>query len=260
MHNILLPAHHDTLASFVNPRTLIAFDFDGVLAPIVADRDRARLRQRTRELLTRLASIHPCIVVSGRELADLAPRLEGVPLRMVFGNFGHEPPLEGVEPPAAVAGWVAVLRQRLADEHGVVVEDKHFSVAVHYRHSLHPERARRRIEAAMSDLHGGRILQGLLAVMMVPRIGPTKGSTLQAVRRKLHLSRAIYLGDDGTDESAFASADAEHLLAIRVGRAVKSAAAYCLEAQADVDLLLARILAMSTPGTDPHVHRAARQS
>lgn len=247
MHNILLPAYRDTLASFIDPRTILAFDFDGVLAPIVADRDRARLRPRTRELLTRLATRFTCIVVSGRELADLAPRLDGIPLRMVFGNFGHEPPLEGIEPPPAVPVWVATLRARLADEKGVFVEDKHFSVAVHYRHAPHPERARKRIEAVMGELHGGRVLEGLLAVMMVPRVGPTKGSTLQAMRRKLHLTRAVYLGDDGTDESAFMSADTEHLLSIRVGRTMKTAASYCLESQADIDPLLALMLATSTP-------------
>ncbi len=247
MHNILLPAYRDTLASFIDSRCLLAFDFDGVLAPIVAERTRAHLRVRTADLLTRVATRFPCIVVSGRELADLAPRLGSIPLRMVFGNFGHEPPLDGVQPPPAVAGWVETLRARLADEKGVFVEDKHFSVAVHYRHAPHPERARRRIEGVMAELHGGRVLEGLLAVMMVPKGGPTKGSTLQAMRRKLHLTRAVYLGDDGTDESAFMSGDPEHLLSIRVGRTVKTAASFCLETQAEVDTLLAFVLAMSTP-------------
>ena len=45
----------EVLAQFVWSRVLLAFDFDGTLAPIVAERDAASMRARTRELFARFA-------------------------------------------------------------------------------------------------------------------------------------------------------------------------------------------------------------
>lgn len=244
---ILSPRWRPTLESFVRPGTLMAFDFDGVLAPIVAQRDKARMRIHTRELLVRVAERFPCIVVSGRQLADLAPRVDGIPLRLVFGNFGHEPPIDGAPPPPIVAQWVRELREIFAGERGIVVEDKVYSVAVHYRHAPHQDRARRHIEEILGGLKGGRVLEGLLAVMVVPRGGPTKGTTLQAARKHLGCDRAIYLGDDGTDESAFASAPPERLLSVKVGTKGPTVASFQIDDQHDVDRLLQDVLVMSTP-------------
>jgi trehalose 6-phosphate phosphatase len=240
--NLLSRHSLEILASFVSGNVLLAFDFDGVLAPIVEARERAHLRARTRALLIRVAECCPTIVVSGRQLSDLTPRLEGVPLQMVFGNFGHEPPPVGHPPPRAVARWVADLERRFSGEEGVVVEDKQFSVAVHYRRSPHPIHAHRIIEHELSAIRGARVLQGSMAVMLVPTDGPTKGSTLQAARRRLGCDRAVYVGDDGTDEDAFVSAGPERLLSVKVGSGLTQAR-FRLDSQVQVDRLLVRILA-----------------
>ncbi|MEQ1760231.1 MAG: trehalose-phosphatase [Vicinamibacterales bacterium] len=243
----LLSRHSlETLAAFVSGNVLLAFDFDGVLAPIVQVRERAHLRARTRALLIRVAESCPTIVVSGRQLSDLAPRLEGVPLQMVFGNFGYEPPPVDHPPPRVVAGWVADLERRFSGEEGVVVEDKRFSVAVHYRHSPHPIHAHRIIERELATIRGARVLQGAMAVMLVPTGGPTKGSTLQAARRRLGCDRAVYVGDDGTDEDAFESAGPERLLSVKVGPGLTQAR-FRLDNQAQIDRLLVRILASRRP-------------
>jgi len=243
----LLSRHSlETLAAFVNGNVLLAFDFDGVLAPIVQVRERAHLRARTRGLLIRVAESCPTIVVSGRQLSDLTPRLEGVPLQMVFGNFGHEPPPLDHPPSHVVARWVTDLEQRFSGEPGVVVEDKRFSVAVHYRQSPHPIHARRIIEHELRDIRGARVLQGAMAMMLVPTGGPTKGSTLQAARRRLGCDRAVYVGDDGTDEDAFESAGPERLLSVKVGPGLTQAR-FRLDNQAHIDRLLVRILAARRP-------------
>ncbi len=72
-------------------KALLAFDFDGTLAPIVDDPGRARMRSRTRRLLRRLASAYPCAVISGRSRADLRERLAGTGIRRTIGNHGAEP-------------------------------------------------------------------------------------------------------------------------------------------------------------------------
>jgi trehalose 6-phosphate phosphatase len=60
--------------------------------------------------------------------------------------------------------------------------------------------------------------------------------------RRLGCERALYVGDDDTDEDAFAMGGSEHLLAIRVGRKRGSRAAYFLRNQALADELLRRLL------------------
>ena len=48
MKSLLAPRSRPVLRALARGRVLLAFDFDGTLAPIVADPVRARLRPRTR--------------------------------------------------------------------------------------------------------------------------------------------------------------------------------------------------------------------
>ena len=66
MNRILSAANVDVLAQYAWSRVLLAFDFDGTLAPIVPDRDDARMRPRTRALLEEICRRYPCAVISGR--------------------------------------------------------------------------------------------------------------------------------------------------------------------------------------------------
>ena len=70
MKHILAPENADVLAQLAWSHVLLAFDFDGTLAPIVEDRDRAAMRERTRGLLVRLCALYPCAVISGRSRGD----------------------------------------------------------------------------------------------------------------------------------------------------------------------------------------------
>ena len=69
MRNILARDHREILGQFASSSTLVAFDFDGTLAPIVPHRDCAAMRSATRCLLRELASLYPCIVISARAQA-----------------------------------------------------------------------------------------------------------------------------------------------------------------------------------------------
>lgn len=71
-------------------RTLCAFDFDGTLSPIVEHPDLAVMRARTRDLLSCLAVLYPCIIVSGRARADILEMLSGIKVVQVIGNHGAE--------------------------------------------------------------------------------------------------------------------------------------------------------------------------
>ena len=91
MPNILTPRHLHALARFAASNVLVAFDYDGTLAPIVADPARARMRASTARLLRSVAERYPCAAISGRMRADLVHLVETIPFRHVAGNHGIEP-------------------------------------------------------------------------------------------------------------------------------------------------------------------------
>ncbi len=241
--DILAKRQRRILSAFASSNTLLAFDYDGTLAPIAPTPARARMRVRTRGLFAQVARCYPSIAISGRPLDDITERLTGIPVRSVFGNYGGEPSAKG-RPPVRVGAWVMHLTERLSTHRGVVVEDKGYSVTIHYRHARNRRRALAEIHDVARTLSGARVLGGVQAVTLLPREGPDKGVALQRARRLLSCDTAIYVGDDDTDEDAFASGHPGDLLSIRVGRSRTSSAPYRLERQADIDRLLRTLLAL----------------
>lgn len=239
---------------------LVGFDYDGTLAPIVPDPRRVRMRRRTRRLLAEVARCYPCIVLSGRRLDDLARRLAGIPVWSVFGNHGLEPWAQAEHSAVCVNDWVRRLRQRLLAHPGIVIEDKRYSVTVHYRHVRNKARVRRAILEAVRDLPGARAIGGVEAVSVIPSGSLNKGLALQRARRVLACDTAIYLGDDETDEDAFTSAGRHRLLAIRIGTAGASRARYRLRAQTEIDAFLQKLLTFRSPRRAAHVARLALPS
>lgn len=238
--DILARRQRPVLADFAGSNVLLALDYDGTLAPVAATPGRVRMRARTRRLLVQVAGRFPVVVISGRSYEDLAGRLGDIPFQAILGNYGAEPSRSG--PPRAVGTWARHLTARLAGYPGVSVENKGFSLTVHYRRAHNMDQALAAIRDAVAEIRGAQVVQGLLAVALLPRLAPNKGVSLQRMRRRLGCNRAIFVGDDPTDEAAFESDDPSRLLAIRVGgRRVPSAARYCLARQADIDSLL-RIL------------------
>ena len=78
MRYVLTRKSEEAVRRFLASPVLLAFDFDGTLAPIVGDPDRARLRPATRRLLRRVADAWPCVVISGRSRADVERKLVAV--------------------------------------------------------------------------------------------------------------------------------------------------------------------------------------
>jgi trehalose 6-phosphate phosphatase len=241
---ILSKRNAAVLAHFAGSNVLVALDYDGTLAPIVASPRRARMRARTRKLLQAVAERYPCVIISGRSREDVAGRVDTVPVWHVSGNHGVEPWGQEAAFAARVRLWVQQLRRRLADLPGVEVEDKTYSVAVHYRKARQKRRATRAVLAAARALRGARIVGGSEAVNILPREAPDKGVALERARRLLVCDTAIYVGDDETDEDAFAAGRPDRLLAIRVGPARKSRARYRLKDQREIDRFLQQLLAL----------------
>ena len=259
MMSLLAPQNLPALRRLARGRVLLAFDFDGTLAPIVADPGRAHLRPRTRRLLADVARKYPCVVISGRRRTDVVGRLAGIRLRRVFGNHGIEPSPALVAGRRAVRGWLAFLELRLGHLAGIVLDNKGASLAIHYRKSRNRPAALKAILAATADLADARVLTGILAVDLLPKNAPNKATALQSELRRLRCHAALYLGDDQTDEDVFALSRRLPLLAVRVGRKPRSLAPYYLACQVDVDELLAKLLELSAlPGANPDRNAGTR--
>ena len=220
--------------------TLLAFDFDGTLAPIVDDPSAPAMRPQTRRLLAQAAQLYPCVVVSGRPEQDVLRLLAGVTVWYVIGNRGMYPPpaLERVS--ADVGRWQAALADRLAPLPGVFIENKGVSLAVHYRKAAERERAREEIAAAAALLGRVRVVQGKEVVNFLPEDGPDKGTCLRRVRAHLGCAATLYVGDDETDEAAFRL---EGVTGVRVGACEATAARYYVNDQEEIDDLLQQLVA-----------------
>jgi trehalose 6-phosphate phosphatase len=235
MQYILSKASFSQVQQLARERTLCAFDFDGTLSSIVDHPDQAALRIRTRNLLSRLAALYPCIIVSGRARADVLGKLSGVPVSRVIGNHGAETATT-IKSRHLMDQWLAALKLELGPVLGLWVEDKGMSLAIHYRQSVQKTDARRRILAAARKLKDAQVFGGKQVVNVVLDSAPNKGDALAAERTRLGCNWVLYVGDDDNDEDAFALSG--NIVSVRIRRKLRSHARYYLRAQAEIDDLL----------------------
>src|SRR2546423_11602405 len=93
MRHLFQHAGRAALMEVLGARPLLAFDFDGTLAPIVARPDEARVARAVSDRLAQLTTLRPVAVITGRSVEDVAPRLGFVP-QYIVGNHGAEDPEE----------------------------------------------------------------------------------------------------------------------------------------------------------------------
>lgn len=192
---------------------LIALDFDGVLAPIVARPSDARPLPEAAAAVRRLAERPGTIVVlvSGRGVADLAAVSGfGQPVLLVGSHGGEFGPGLG-EGGDLLTPAQRALKERLAAtlaelvEPGARLEDKPAGIAVHVR-GAPPEVAARVLDAVragpgswpeIDSTEGKAVID--LAVLHV-----NKGSAVEGLRERFGARAVLFLGDDVTDEAVFA--------------------------------------------------------
>jgi trehalose 6-phosphate phosphatase len=114
----------NVLHSLADQDALLAFDFDGTLAPIVDDPVSPSMRPQTRHLLAQVAQLYPCVVISGRPEQDVLRLLSGVTVWYVIGNRGLHPPPALERLSADVGRWETTLADRLGRIDGVLIENK----------------------------------------------------------------------------------------------------------------------------------------
>lgn len=245
MRNLLIERNRPVLLRLAAENTLCAFDFDGTLAPIVDHPDRAGMRAVTRDLLRQLAERYPVVILSGRGRADVAAKLEGIPVSRILGNHGSETEESIPFAPGRIRHWKAILEVRLPKDRGVWVEDKGMSLSVHYRQAARKDEARESIALAVRGLEGSKIVGGKEVVNLIEDESPTKGSALAMERDRLGCDWVLYAGDDENDEDAFALPG--NVVPVRIGKSRRSNARYYLPGQGDMDELLRRLITLRPP-------------
>ena len=198
------------IREFVGARSLLAFDIDGTLAPIVARPWDARIPDDIQVRLEAMTATRTVAVITGRGVADAKPMLAFSP-RYLIGNHGAEG-VPGFESASAAyardcSKWLEVLR---ADDEawrripGITLEDKAYSIAFHYRQAQSREAALRLVEERAAQLvPWPRLIHGNCVLNLVPRDAPHKGDALRALLAHSGCERSLYVGDDVTDEDVF---------------------------------------------------------
>jgi len=248
MLQILGPRGLAQLAATLGMRPLLAFDFDGTLAPIVARPEQARMTPGVATRLKMLAMQLPVAIVTGRQVADVRTRL-GFEPRYIVGSHGAESDLgiDGTDWGPALQharDWLNTYHAELT-RLGVRVEDKRNSIALHYRLAPDRELASRRLEELLPllgpELHafGGKFVCNIVAAK-----APNKAAAVHALVRDAGSAAAIFVGDDVNDEPVFASAPASWVT-IKVGRTTApSKARFYLDSPIEMASLLDRMLVL----------------
>jgi trehalose 6-phosphate phosphatase len=222
-----------TLPDLRNPADYALFlDFDGTLVAIAERPDDVRLDPETRDALADLNGLlaGALAIVTGREIQVidrfLAPLrlsiagVHGLMRRDARGKTYTSPFDAGL--PAAIERAVSPLLQKYP---GLLVERKYGAVALHYRD--HPELEQVSLDALQSavlDLRETEIKRGKM-VVEVKAIGGNKGAAVADFLKEEPFAgrRAVFAGDDVTDEDAFVLVNARDGISIKVGPGATSA-------------------------------------
>ncbi|MET9495702.1 trehalose-phosphatase [Streptomyces sp. NPDC006552] len=219
-------AGRDGLAAIVArpSRSVIAVDFDGTLAPIVADPEQARAHPDAVPALAALAPrVASVAVITGRP-AGVAVRhggfagVPGLEHLVVLGHYGAErwDAVSGTVSAPAPHPGVAAVRSELPGVleefglwHDTYVEEKGRAVAVHTRRAADPQGAFETLReplGALAARHGLVVEPGRMVLELRPP-GVDKGVALTEYVREVGAESVLYAGDDLGDLPAFAAVE-----------------------------------------------------
>ena len=244
-------ARHCTLAVFL--------DYDGTLSPIVSRPEQAVLSDSVWAVLRALVTKLPVAILSGRDLEDVRQRV-GIDAIVYAGSHGFD-----IAGPQGLRRQMATeflpkldmvekeLHDALDGIPGALVERKRFSIAAHYRNVKENDvplltRAVAAVAARHPEL---RRIDGKRVYELLPNIEWDKGKAVLWLLRTLDLAshpggiRAVYIGDDTTDEDAFRVLELElpGVGIIVTEHPRQSAARYMLKDSSEVELFLRSLIA-----------------
>lgn len=205
-------------------RLLVALDFDGTMAPIVADPERAFAHPGAGEALAQVAAqVRAVAIVTGRPVhqvlqlgrfVDLADRLGDTDRELVIlGQYGNErwdSTHREISAPEVPPGLTALREElpALLEEAAATdawIEEKGLAVGVHTRRTDDPNATYDRLLPVLgraAERHGLAVEPGRLVVEV--RAGDRdKGQALRELVVELGAEAVVFLGDDLGDLPAF---------------------------------------------------------
>jgi trehalose 6-phosphate phosphatase len=250
LRNLVSDLQKKKLLDFLESDPLLAFDYDGTLAPIVTDAGRADLRPKTRRLLKTLCGLYPCALMTGRGRDDVLRHVKGIGFVQVLGNHGAEwgDPELGLDPEVVsrmirrVDEWRAFLAPELGGMQGVLLEDKRLSLTVHYRRARRKKHTLERIQRLVGSLRDVRTIGGKQVLNVLPSELGGKGESLRELKKIYRKNTALFAGDDLNDEEVFVLPETEQVFKIRVGQSYSSKAEFFLPDQERMDWLLETLI------------------
>lgn len=237
-------------------RWALLLDFDGTLVPLVNDPDQVRLDPAVRRLLRRLAN-HPRLtvhVISGRRVANLR-KVALLPGVDVLGLHGWEKPgaVLPIDQQRSLLEAKRWLAPRLPTSRYVRLEDKGLALGIHHRGAT-PSAARlakrltleacERFRPALSVMPGRKLWELLPAA-----VGGKGEATKHLLQTLPQWAQPIFIGDDASDELAFAALRNGNGLTVHVGGRTKTKARYWLRNPAEVRKFLEK-LELAVNGND----------
>lgn len=231
--------------------TAVFLDIDGTLLDIAPRPHDVHVSEELREILAHLSQKlgGALALISGRSLADIDYIFEPLRLAAVGGHGAEIRPAPRAEP-YRMQLWALdpTLKQHFAEiamlDPGIIIEDKNYSLAIHYRLAPQMGGAVIKSVAAICEKYGCdglSILPGKSVIEIKPR-GFDKGSGLQELMSVSPFAgrKPIFIGDDVTDEAAFAVLPRFSGIGISVGGIVPGAT-FNFDGPKDVRLWLQRL-------------------
>jgi alpha,alpha-trehalase len=249
----------DLARLFAERRPAIFLDYDGTLTPIVSRPELAVLDEPMRATLAELSEMFPAAIISGRDRADVE-NLVGLPGMVYAGSHGFDiagpgglkreyegaakfvPALDEAE---------TLLNERLKGIEGVLVERKRYAIAVHYRlvADARVPAVEKVFDAVLGEVGTLRRTAGKKVFEMRPELEWHKGKAVLWLLEELGLDRPdvlpVYIGDDETDEDAFAALAGRGLGILVADGPQETKAEYRLESPEAVGRFLRRLVTLN---------------
>jgi trehalose-phosphatase len=201
--------------------------------------------------------VFPVAIISGRDRADVE-NLVGIKGLVYAGSHGFDIAGPGglKREYEGAAKFVPALdeaekrlREALKGIEGVMVERKRYAIAVHYRLVAEDQAAavEQAFDAVLNEVGQLRRTAGKKVFEMRPQLAWDKGKAVLWLLGELGLDRPdvtpVYIGDDETDEDAFAALAGRGIGILVADAPQKTHAAYRLESPDAVGLFLRRLIA-----------------
>jgi trehalose-phosphatase len=217
LHENALRAWESILQKIGEREIALFLDFDGTISEIVPDPDKAQIRPSIFPLLKDCSRSFKTAIISGRDRQDVKRRVN---IENIFYAGCHGFDISGpggfhfvVEEASEILPHLVAARRQLETLlepfSGMVVEDKKFFTAVHYRHvaSIKENDLKEKIRKLVSHYDKLAIREGKKVIEIGPNLNWNKGTAIKKLCEVLEINFTeivpIFVGDDLTDEDGY---------------------------------------------------------